>query len=383
MQVELDALVNSVYRLWVLALPRYEQLHMLNQVMQQPGSMYVALKRVMPDDQLLIAVNQLLEAASLSPEARIFVVLDDAEYLTQAEARVVLLHYLQRQPRLYLILLGRGCPWGVLRDPALRPFVGWHFGAVADLLLGALPHHPDKTIVLEVNALNSTGYVRVDGQLVQDWEGELPYVLLLYLVHCGRVSRDVLLATFWKTALPARAVNSLHVALSRLHHILGTACIQQRAGVYTIAPHVCVLYDVAYFEQALHAKTTNDAERAAWIERALQVYRSPYLSAQSAPWMLPIRAQLAAQWRVASLLLVQHDLAAGQYARAIYWGQRLVRSALRNTEYVTLLMRVFMANRQPEEVLYLLWQYEATPEAAPTADMLQLAAEAQRQAKLG
>jgi DNA-binding SARP family transcriptional activator len=91
----------------------------------------------------------------------------------------------------------------------------------------------------------------------------------------------------WPDADGDMAAHACETTLYRLRKLLGEdGCLTLHDGLLSLNPAYCWL-DVWAFEQAL--------ERAE-IQRALSLYRGPFLGRDGAPWALPLRDRLRSKF---------------------------------------------------------------------------------------
>jgi DNA-binding SARP family transcriptional activator len=183
--------------------------------------------------------------------------------------------------------------------------------------------------------------------------------LLAYLAyHRGRVRfRDHLIELFWPGCERHAGSNSLSQSLSSLRRQLeppgvppGAVLVANRASV-RLNP-AAVTTDVAEFEAALHAAAAAEsAERAAWLGRAVDLYRGEMLAGYYERWVLDQREWLAESYfqalgQLLALLQQAGDLPhALEHARRGVLADPLREGARRD------LMRLYAAVGQPEAAL--------------------------------
>ena len=177
---------------------------------------------------------------------------------------------------------------------------------------------------LEVFSLGN-GAVWYEGRLVTKWDGPLTRRLFYYLLDRGPVSRRPIFDTFWPNLPTREATNVFHVTKRKMNETIGCDATDYSERHYRIGDQVPLFYDVTVFEQTLAATETADEEQAmAGWERAVWLYRQPFLSSDTTPWIVARRAELREKYVNALVSLARNyqgrnsdDLALMHYLRAI------------------------------------------------------------------
>lgn len=148
----------------------------------------------------------------------------------------------------------------------------------------------DGELHLEVFALGP-GYVLLNGQQIDTWEGHLPRLLFFFALDRPVVTRSEICEAFWPDLDNDQAVNVFHVTKRRLHKALDFDVLVHEDGYYRVNPQVSVYYDIMQFVGALvrgRALETDD-KSAVWQE-AIDLYRGPFLQGHSDRWIVERRA---------------------------------------------------------------------------------------------
>ncbi|HMM26941.1 MAG TPA: BTAD domain-containing putative transcriptional regulator [Aggregatilineaceae bacterium] len=142
---------------------------------------------------------------------------------------------------------------------------------------------------LEVYALGP-GYVLLNGEPVETWEGHLPRLLFFFALDRPVVTRSEICQAFWPDLENDQAVNVFHVTKRRLHKALDFDVLVHEDGYYRVNPDVSIYYDIMAFVGALvqgRAPETED-KTARWQE-AIDLYRGPFLQGHSDKWIVERR----------------------------------------------------------------------------------------------
>jgi DNA-binding SARP family transcriptional activator len=145
---------------------------------------------------------------------------------------------------------------------------------------------------LEVFGLGP-GFVLLNGNLIDEWEGHLPRLLLFFALDKPVVTRSEICKAFWPELDLEQAVNVFHVTKRRLHKALGFEMdiLIHDDGNYRVNPALSVDYDAFQFAAALmDARDEPHRKQFDKWERVVELYRGPYLQGHSDPWILERRS---------------------------------------------------------------------------------------------
>lgn len=163
----------------------------------------------------------------------------------------------------------------------------------------------DDQGALEIYALGP-GFVLMDNQYIDAWEGHLPRLLLFFTLDRPVVTRSDICRAFWPELNDDQAVNVFHVTKRRLHKALDLDVLVHEEGYYRINPELSIYFDVLEFVKLLveGRKADNNARFEAW-EKALNLYRGPFLQGHADPWIEERRIDFRAGY-LEALLHVAH-----------------------------------------------------------------------------
>lgn len=154
----------------------------------------------------------------------------------------------------------------------------------------------DQGGTLEVYALGP-GFVLLNNHYIDAWEGHLPRLLFFFALDRPVITRSDICTSFWPDLNPEQAVNVFHVTKRRLHKALDVDVLTHDDGYYAINPELGIYYDVLEFVEALllGRDTTRDLEEriTAW-QRAIHLYRGPFLQGHDDRWILERRVDFRA-----------------------------------------------------------------------------------------
>jgi DNA-binding SARP family transcriptional activator len=147
---------------------------------------------------------------------------------------------------------------------------------------------------LEVYALGP-GYVLMDNQQIDTWEGHLPRLLFFFALDRPIITRSEICQAFWPELDTDQAVNVFHVTKRRLHKALDMDVLVHDGGYYRVNPDLAIHYDVMDFVGALmDGRDDENANRIAAWQRAIDIYRGPFLQGHSDPWIVERRKDFQA-----------------------------------------------------------------------------------------
>lgn len=145
---------------------------------------------------------------------------------------------------------------------------------------------------LEIYALGP-GYVLANGNLIDNWEGHLPRLLLFFALDRPVITRSEICHSLWPELDDEQAVNVFHVTKRRLHKAIGFDILFHNGAYYSINPSLKIYFDVIDFVQTLLAGREHDNPRAfqAW-SRAITIYSGPFLQGHEEDWVINRRNAL-------------------------------------------------------------------------------------------
>jgi DNA-binding SARP family transcriptional activator len=148
---------------------------------------------------------------------------------------------------------------------------------------------------LEVYALGP-GYVLMNGQAINTWEGHLPRLLFFFALDRPIITRSEICQAFWPQLETDQAVNVFHVTKRRLHKALDMDVLVHDGGYYRVNPELAIHYDVMDFVGALMAgRDEANPERLAGWQKAIELYRGPFLQGHNdESWIIERRRDFQA-----------------------------------------------------------------------------------------
>ena len=130
------------------------------------------------------------------------------------------------------------------------------------------------------------GYVFLDDYLVDNWEGNLPRLLLFYAIDRPEASRNQICETFWPKLNIDQAVNVFHVTKRRLHKAVGMDVLAHGGATYRVDRKIPFYYDAFEFVEALlEGRYGEPADPFDLWQRLAKLYRGPYLQGHNDAWI--------------------------------------------------------------------------------------------------
>ncbi|MCA9885583.1 MAG: bacterial transcriptional activator domain-containing protein, partial [Anaerolineae bacterium] len=186
---------------------------------------------------------------------------------------------------------------------------------------------------IEVYAFGS-GHVLVNGRPIESWDGALPRLLFYFFVDKQRVTRADIFSTFWSSLSRKEATNVFHVTKRKITECISDCVLgkgnyeltRYESGFYVASDKLVRNYDVAEFEDALAkaASASNDDEQAEALNRAIDLYRFPFLMDYDMPWITERREKLRTMYADALIDMARlhqkredYTSALGFYTRAL------------------------------------------------------------------
>ncbi len=154
---------------------------------------------------------------------------------------------------------------------------------------------------LEVYSLGR-GYVLVNGQFVNNWDGALPRNLFFFFMDRPLVTRREIFETFWPDLPVKEATNVFHVTKRKISERISMKIdptqtfemTQYGGGFYRPSDKLTRHYDVEAFQSDVEKAMTltDDAEEERLLMRAVENYKAPYLQDTDMDWIVQRREQL-------------------------------------------------------------------------------------------
>lgn len=177
---------------------------------------------------------------------------------------------------------------------------------------------------LEVFALGP-GYVLMNGEQIDTWEGHLPRLLFFFALDRPVVTRSEICQAFWPDLENDQAVNVFHVTKRRLHKALDFDVLVHDGGYYRVNPEVSISYDIMSFVGALVKGRSPETEDKATVwQQAIDMYQGPFLQGHSDLWIVERRADYQEGYLEALSEMARIRLAEGRQQHALGLLQRAV-----------------------------------------------------------
>src|ERR1700694_1025432 len=135
-----------------------------------------------------------------------------------------------------VILSGRRLSKNLLNNAELKGKMAF-FPVDPDQMQHDYIRQPSDHVLLEVFGFG-TGRAFVNGELIAQWDGMLPYTLFFYMVDRGMTTRDEIFKTFWPNLSIREATNVFHVTKRKVNELLGFDLTAYWSGFYRISPNV-------------------------------------------------------------------------------------------------------------------------------------------------
>lgn len=148
----------------------------------------------------------------------------------------------------------------------------------------------DENADLVVRGLGPVEVFR-NGDPITDWNGYVPLLLFFYVLDNPAVSRANICRAIWTDMTTDQSVNVFHVTKRRLHRAIGAEVLVHEDDTYRVNPELTIKYDGVDFAQALlNARLLAGDEQFDVLQRATELYQTPYLSGYEAEWIKVRRA---------------------------------------------------------------------------------------------
>lgn len=176
---------------------------------------------------------------------------------------------------------------------------------------------PEPIATLEVKGLGP-GYISCNENSVDEWEGHLPRLLLIFALERPQVTRAEICRAFWPNLDNDQAVNVFHVTKRRLHKALGFDALVHNEGYYQVNPQLKIRYDVSEFMTLLvRGRHASGEEAAQAWQAAIDLYAGPFLQGHREDWIERQRQAYRAGYLEAILAIARIRMESGRPERAL------------------------------------------------------------------
>jgi DNA-binding SARP family transcriptional activator len=167
------------------------------------------------------------------------------------------------------------------------------------------------------------GFVLMDGEMIDAWEGHLPRLLFFFALDRPVITRSEICLSFWPELESDQAVNVFHVTKRRLHKALDMDVLVHDDGYYRVNPDLGIHYDALEFVTSLmEGRNPDNPDRLASWERAATLYRGPFLQGHDDGWILDRRQDFTTGYLEALTEMAHIRMAEGRREYALTLLQR-------------------------------------------------------------
>ena len=178
--------------------------------------------------------------------------------------------------------------------------------------------------------------VLVDSRLVtsSDWAVERTKELFFYLLEQPHSPRkEQIVDALWPELEMGKSNSQFHSTVYRLRRAIFPQCLAYQDGRYALSLGEACWYDVEEFTRLLDEAdlpTIDQSRRIESYERALSLYKGPYLEEFYSDWVVPRREELEQRYLQALSRLAKLKAGKGELEQAV----ELLRSAVARDPYL-------------------------------------------------
>ena len=175
---------------------------------------------------------------------------------------------------------------------------------------------------IEAHALGESS-VLVNSRLISEaeWRSSRAKEMFLYMLCCGDgQTKEQIKAALWPDLSPAKGTSNFHINLYRARRAVFPGIFAIEQGRYKLNPDLNIWFDVTEFEGLLSQteRLPPDSEaRATNLERAIDIYRGPFMQEFYSEWTDMRRRELEDKHLKAISMLSNFYGGKGNYDRAI------------------------------------------------------------------
>ena len=153
-----------------------------------------------------------------------------------------------------------------------------------------------------------------------EWRSNKTKEMFFYVLCCGAgQTKERITAALWPDLSPAKATSNFHINLYRARRAVFPGILTLEQGQYELNPDLNIWFDVAEFEDLLSRAENlppGSEARAANLERAVELYRGPFMEEFYSEWTEMRRRELEDKYLRALSLLASSYADKGKYDRA-------------------------------------------------------------------
>ncbi len=221
-----------------------------------------------------------------------------------------------------------------------------------DLMLWDYAHYDDEEkALLEVRALGA-GWVQLNGEPIDEWDGLLPRSLFFFLVDKGMTTRNDIFETFWSTLTIREATNVFHVTKRKISEVLGVDLTSYWSGFYHVSPKIELSYDVVHFSEIVQNSGIKPPDEAAkMLRQAISLYRNYFLGKFELDWVDVRREDLERQYADALITLARMVEKDGNDAEALGLYLRAFKTTPHREDSAYNAMLLYRKMNMPQDAL--------------------------------
>lgn len=217
------------------------------------------------------------------------------------------------------------------------------------------------------------GHALVNGRPISNWDGALPRNLFFFFVDRPLVTRSDIFQTFWPDLNVKEATNVFHVTKRKIAERISSQVddgsnyelTQYLSGYYLPSDKVVRHYDVTDFTEAVtHADATEDErQKITLYQRAIDLYRAPFLQTLEMAWIQQRRAELAEMFSRALIEMGRIMRSRGQVLEALGFYTRALREAPDRDDVHKEVLKIYIERNDVDDARR---HYEALAERNPS-----------------
>jgi DNA-binding SARP family transcriptional activator len=122
----------------------------------------------------------------------------------------------------------------------------------------------------------------------------LPRSFFHFIIDRGMTTRNDIFSTFWPNLDKKESTNIFHVTKRKVNELLDHDLTLYTGGFYRLSDTIQLHYDVVMFQEAMQMAdiSTQAAQAIPLYEKALSLYRGPFLNTIEMDWVKSRREEL-------------------------------------------------------------------------------------------
>jgi len=194
---------------------------------------------------------------------------------------------------------------------------------------------------------------------ISDWQTREARDIFFFLLQSPPLTKEQIALEFWPDISPARLKMRFKINMHRIRRALGQNSVIFEGKHYQLNRSIIHSLDREKFDWLLE-KAANSAEKADYLEQAVELVSGPYLADIDGEWALPERLRYQERAQQVMLELAEIYLQRYQFQQSLDVARKILNSEPLLESAHRLVMRVFAAQHDPANLARQYQEYQRT-----------------------